>query len=135
MPPDSISPDNPHAWLRHARSDLFIAENILKETLLEDHCFHAQQCVEKSLKALCIQKQLRFPYTHDLAELATLLFEQPETRPHWFQDAKRMTAYAVSGRYPGFDDPVSEEEWKKAVSIAKTVLDWATLHIGNEAQS
>ena len=131
MPPDNRAPDNPYAWLRHAHSDLFIAENVLKETLLEDHCFHAQQCVEKSFKAVCIHRKLRFPYTHDLAELATILFERVETRPGWFQDSKRMTTYAVSGRYPGFDDPVTEEEWQEAVHIAKTVLDWATLEIQN----
>ena len=126
-----MSPDSPHAWLRHARSDLLIAENLLKETLLEDHCFHAQQCIEKSLKAICIHRKLRFPYTHDLAELATILFEQPHDRPAWFQDAKRMTSYAVGSRYPGFDDPVTETEWREAVRIAKTVLDWATSIIAN----
>jgi len=70
--------------------------------------------------------------THtDLAELATILFEQPHDRPAWFQDAKRMTSYAVGSRYPGFDDPVTETEWREAVRIAKTVLDWATSIIAN----
>lgn len=85
----------------------------------------------KSLKVVCINRKLRFPYTHDLAEIATILFENSEPRPPWFQDAKRMSSYAVSGRYPGFDDPVTEEEWQEAIRIAKTVLDWATLEIQN----
>jgi HEPN domain-containing protein len=36
-------------------------------------CFHAQQAVEKSLKALLFVHQIEFRRTHDLLELANLL--------------------------------------------------------------
>lgn len=36
-------------------------------------CFHAQQCVEKSLKAATTANQVYFRYTHDLGELTNLL--------------------------------------------------------------
>lgn len=35
--------------------------------------FHAQQAVEKALKAWCAQRGITYPLTHDLSELLTLL--------------------------------------------------------------
>lgn len=36
-------------------------------------CFHAEQCVEKYLKALLTLKAIDFPKTHNIAELVALL--------------------------------------------------------------
>ena len=43
--------------------------------------------------------------------------------PDFTKDLEVLSGYAVSGRYPGFDEPVTEEEWQQAVHIAKTILD------------
>lgn len=40
-------------------------------------CFHAQQCVEKALKAVLMAHQVYFRRTHDLEEIAGLLAESP----------------------------------------------------------
>ena len=47
-------PDSPEAWLTRARSDLALAQAALtvEHVLLEDACFHTQQCAEKAIKAL-----------------------------------------------------------------------------------
>jgi len=48
-PPTGSSDD----WLRRAKSDLAIAKAPLPDgALYEDMCFHAQQAVEKALKAV-----------------------------------------------------------------------------------
>ena len=43
--------EDPQAWLQRARSDLAIAHVVLDtpDVLLEDVCFHTQQCAEKAL--------------------------------------------------------------------------------------
>jgi HEPN domain-containing protein len=125
MQPEGGGPNDPLVWLRYARSDLFIAQNKLQSSLLENHCYHAQQSVEKCLKAVCIHLEIKFPYTHDLAELSEVLFKGSQEPPEWVQQAKQLTSYATSGRYPGFDEPVTEEEWTDAIRIAKLVFDWA----------
>lgn len=52
------APDSPRAWLERAHSDLALARAALTmpDVLLEDACFHAQQCAEKALKALLMEK-------------------------------------------------------------------------------
>jgi HEPN domain-containing protein len=131
MPPERLHPGLPSEWLRHARSDIFFAQNRLEEGMLETNCYHAQQSVEKSIKAVCVHRNIRFSYTHDLNRLMTELYPDLEGMPFFTKDLEVLSGYAVSGRYPGFDDPVTEEEWQMAVRIAKTVLDWDTLEIRN----
>jgi hypothetical protein len=38
---------------------------------------------------------------------------------------RKQADNAVEGRYPGFDEPVSEEEYLDAIVKAKRVLQWA----------
>lgn len=62
---DRPPPEWPQAWLQRARSDLALGRVALEtpDVLLEDACFHAQQCAEKALKALLIQRETAFPRT------------------------------------------------------------------------
>ena len=127
MLPDA---DSPQAWLRFARSDFFVAENKLHESMFETHCFHAQQCVEKCLKAMMVDlKYLPIPRTHDLSQLLNILSNTIKDIPEGIMESASLSLYAVESRYPGFDDPVTEEEWKEAIRTAKTVLNWATSEI------
>ncbi len=72
---DHPAPDTPEAWLHRAHSDLALGRVALSTAgvLREDACFHAQQCVEKALKALLIYKNLAFPRTHVIETLLDLL--------------------------------------------------------------
>ena len=56
-----------------ARSNLVRSRRRISGVYLEDLCFDAQQAAEKALKALCIHRDIDFPYVHDLAKLLTLL--------------------------------------------------------------
>lgn len=117
-------PDDPEAWLDRARSNLIRAQHTIPDVYLEDLCFDAQQAAEKSLKALCIERGIDFPYVHDLAQLITLLQEEGQTVPDEVKEAGRLTRYAVFTRYPGLDDPVTEEDYERAVEIAERVVAW-----------
>jgi HEPN domain-containing protein len=44
-------------WLKYAKSDLLIAEVETDGVLFETRCFHAQQAVEKVLKAVLIARE------------------------------------------------------------------------------
>jgi len=41
------------------------------------------------------------------------------------RDAVELTEYAVEARYPGPFEPVTEEEWSRAVLLASQVVSWA----------
>ncbi len=64
-------------------------------------CFHAQQCVEKYLKARLEEAGIAFTKTHDLPLLVTLT---TQVEPQWaalHQQATALNSYAVDFRYPG----------------------------------
>ena len=81
------------------------------------------------MKAVCVDRKIPFTYTHDLNKLMADLYPVSGTHPEFSKDLETIAGYVVSGRYPGFDEPVTEAEWQEAVRIAKTVLDWATSEI------
>ena len=64
--------------------------------------FHAQQCIEKYLKAWLQEANIRAPRTHDLNQLLTLIVpSHPEWRK-WQRDFEAFGKYAVDGRYPAY---------------------------------
>jgi HEPN domain-containing protein len=60
-------------WLTFAREDLRMAELALSDGLFNQVCFHAQQCVEKSIKAYLDRHGQTPPRTHRMADLLRLL--------------------------------------------------------------
>jgi len=110
-----------HGWVEKAENDLKNAANTLKmgdECPTDTVCFHAQQCVEKYLKALLVLRARDFPKTHDVGELAALL--PPKLRSHFSAEEQRMlSAYATLTRYPGDYEPIQLSEARSAVSLAR----------------
>ena len=124
MPQNRLPPDDPRAWLRRAKSNLIRAQQRVAGVYLEDLCFDAQQAAEKAIKALLIYMDVQFPYTHDLADLLTLVDEQGLDIPSAVRKAALLTDYAVVTRYPGLAEPVTEEEYEEAVALAERVVKW-----------
>ena len=61
-------------WLKSARDDLSLIEHILlDEHLTHLAAFHAQQAIEKSIKALLEAKNLKVPKTHSPNRLFALV--------------------------------------------------------------
>lgn len=63
--------------------------------------FHAQQCVEKYLKARLTDAGIPFPRTHDLAVLVNLILP---VEPSWavlHGEIRFLTPFSVEVRYPG----------------------------------
>lgn len=125
MPPE-YAPGSPGDWLSRAKGDLAIAQHgiSIPGVHLEDLCFHAQQAAEKALKGLAIAAGVRFPYTHDLVLLLSLLEQRGCVPPDHVRDAGRLNPYAVLTRYPYLAEPVLSEAYSEAVRIARDVLLW-----------
>ena len=113
-------------WLERARSDLQLGRVALNTpgVMLEDACFHAQQCAEKALKGLLTYLDIAFPRTHVLEVLLDLLKAQGINVPGTVDEAFELTQYAVQTRYPGEWEPVTREEAQRALERAKVVLNW-----------
>ena len=62
-------------------------------------CFHAQQCVEKYLKAWLQEANLRVPRTHNLNELLALIVPTRSEWQAWHTDFNTFKPYAVDVRY------------------------------------
>lgn len=121
---EDVSPGSPSHWLRFAMSDLELACSRPVLVMLELLCFHAQQAVEKALKALLIAQGVEFPKTHNLRVLIEMLKERMDV-PDEVMSSAALTEYAVSTRYPGEYEEVTEEEWRDAIQLAESVVDWA----------
>lgn len=126
------NPSSRHEWLRRARSNLKLAERgrRLKDVLLEDLCFNAQQAAEKTLKAVCVQRGIDFPKTHSLVRLMDILEADGLSLPEEVKAADILTQYAVQARYPGWDEAVTVEEYREALKLAAKVLFWAEKLLG-----
>jgi HEPN domain-containing protein len=100
-------------WTHKAEED-FLAASALsrkrKRPVWNVVCFHAQQCVEKYLKARFEEAGLNIPRTHDLLHLLNLA---TSVEPLWssYQRAfSLLTSYAVQTRYPGCSVTKSEAQ-------------------------
>ncbi len=56
-------------WLQYAADDLKSSKVLLSEGVYNIACFHAQQAVEKLLKAIIAAYELPIPRTHNLIRL------------------------------------------------------------------
>ena len=114
-------------WLKRAQSSLALAKVPRpKDALWEDLCYYAQQAAEKALKAVLVKRKIPFRFVHDLDELINTLEEHGQKLPDQVKKSVVLTGYAVATRYPGNYEPVSRDEWKDAVTLAETVVSWAT---------
>jgi HEPN domain-containing protein len=91
-------------WAQKAEAD-FSAAQLLAQTAAEIHhdvvCFHAQQCIEKYLKAWLQEAGIAFRRTHDLEELLDLVLPAVPAWSVWQSDFVILTTHAVDFRYPG----------------------------------
>jgi HEPN domain-containing protein len=118
-------------WLAKADNDLKTAAHTLtlgKDCPTDTVCFHAQQCVEKHIKALLIFRAIPFPKTHNIRVLRALL---PPKLDRKVQD--RLTRYATVLRYPAAVPDVTLTEARQEVAIARRVRKEVRKHLPRAA--
>jgi HEPN domain-containing protein len=108
-------------WAAKAENDLKNAAHTVRlktDCPTDTVCFHVQQCVEKYLKALLVLNDIEFSRTHQISTLLALVPAsiRPVLTP---QEQDLLTEYAVTTRYPGDYDPISHEEARQAVQLAR----------------
>jgi len=133
VPPEEIA-QKVRQWAAHGDEGMRVARHTLS---LVEECpyrlvaYHAQQCAEKYLKAYLLLRGVDFPYTHNIARLLELCSEKPGW-PGSLKDAEELTPFAITARYPGEDEPVTEAEAKRAVDIAERVRQTVRTVLGAE---
>jgi HEPN domain-containing protein len=115
--------------MARAESSLALARMRGEGINLEDLCYQAEQSGEKALKAVFLARGARFPFTHNLDLLMQGLEELGLEIPEAVDKASHLTRYAVETRYPGFFDPVTDEDYQEALSMAEAIVAWAKTFI------
>lgn len=120
-------PGSAAEWLVHAQSDLSLARGgrDRRDVLPEQICFHAQQAVEKALKAVLLDRHVDFPLTHDLEEILEIVEQCDIAIPAEIGQVGLLTPYAVEARYPGYWEEISAGDVDEALKLAEQVLAWA----------
>jgi HEPN domain-containing protein len=110
-------------WLAFADEDMRLARHALTLATGVPYrlvAYHAQQCAEKSLKAYLVYHRTDFPYTHNISRLLELCGDTAAWGDSLL-DAEELSAFAVTTRYPGEDEAVTEDEALRAIELAALV--------------
>jgi HEPN domain-containing protein len=99
-------------WVEKAEADFQAAEWLLGSPapVLDAITFHAQQCVEKYLKAGLQEAAIPIPKTHDLEKLLDLTSPLKGGLANRRPDLALLSRFAVEVRYPGIKVTRSEAE-------------------------
>jgi len=118
-------------WLRRARDDIraFDLDLAADPPLLEDAAFHAQQAVEKSLKAFLVWHERPFRKTHDIGEIGQLCADVDSSIEPLVRRADALTVYAWAFRYPSDVVAPLAEEVEEAGALAREVWDAVTARL------
>lgn len=108
-------------WIAKAEKDYLVAMRELSSEPLvpEAVCFHAQQCIEKYMKAVLQENDIEFEKIHDLEVLRKQCVPFIPELENLREELIKLSTYAVDIRYPGFE--VSEEEAKECAEIMERI--------------
>ncbi len=112
-------------WITKAEADYWTASRELQVSERPNYdavCFHAQQCIEKMMKAALIHHGVVPPRIHDLVQLNRLLTPHNKEWSWSVEELRLLTAAAVGYRYPG--ESADQDEANEVFSIC-TRLRWA----------
>ena len=109
-------------WIQKADGDFATASRelaVAEGTNYDAVCFHYQQCIEKCMKALLIDRGVGFSKTHDLSVLLDLCLPFEPTWEALRADLILLSRAAVDFRYPG--DFADEDEAEAARAVTEKV--------------
>jgi HEPN domain-containing protein len=118
-------------FLRKARNDLTALTRLASEPQVADEIvgFHAQQAVEKALKAVLTSAGVRVGKTHDLNQLLKLLADAGIDAPDWLAETAQLTPFAAILRYIELELDTSVDR-DAYCNLAERTLTWATERVG-----
>ncbi len=95
-------------WISKAEEDYKASLALNLEEFPNVICFHAQQCIEKYLKAVLVSFGIIPPKIHDLIMLNDILVEKDERFKDIYEDLEILNPYSVITRYPGEEASVDD---------------------------
>lgn len=95
-------------------------EPVFSDTLVG---FHAQQAVEKLIKAVLADREIHYPFTHDIALLIDLAVRAGIEASFSVEDAIDLTGWGAVFRYS--DDLDEELDRAAALAVVEGVRAWA----------
>ena len=118
--------------LRKASGDEAALGALSDEAAVPDEVvgFHAQQAVEKLMKAVLAALDRDFPRTHDLGLLQTLLEESGRPLPDRLLAVEELTVWSVQFRYE--DVPDARLDRPATVELVRAVREWASATVKRE---
>jgi HEPN domain-containing protein len=123
MSPEPALVGETRAWLTKAARDIATGEYEMTASppFTGDAVLHAQQAVEKSLKAFLTWHGQVFRKTHNLVELGGECAEIDTSLEPLLRTAAPLTEYAWRYRYPLDPEEPSVDEAAEALAIARSV--------------
>ena len=101
--------------VRRVSADTDIADAIIG--------FHAQQAVEKLIKAVLVARRVAFVKSHALSYLIGLVEENEIEAPGELSEADVLSPWGVEFRYEGDEPPALDRS--KALPLVEQVRAWA----------
>jgi HEPN domain-containing protein len=117
--------------LQKGRQDQYAMNRLLDDSSVPDEIigFHAQQAVEKMIKAVLAHHAVEYQRTHKLRRLVALLRSSNITYPPELTEAVALTPYAVELRYdllPIQDDAAAPFDRQWAKRCVERIAEWAS---------
>lgn len=112
--------------LGSAGQDLAVCRALVDNATVSDAMFgfHAQQAVEKAIKAVLSANKIEFRRTHDLVTLPDLLDDNKLAPPPEAGRLDELNPYAVEARYGMLD--FGGLDRANALRVAELVIEWAS---------
>lgn len=117
--------DQARTLLSKAAKDEALVRKVSSDTDIADELvgFHAQQAIEKSMKAVLAANGVKFPFIHDLGVLRELCEQAGAPLPEEVGDVAELTPYAGGLRYD--EDTLELVDRERARRSATAAVEWA----------
>jgi HEPN domain-containing protein len=128
----SASREHGLTLLERAKGDSYVAATLAAHTGAPGWSvgFHAQQAVEKAIKAVLAHREIQYPFTHDILLLVELLGANGIQAPPNAEDLVLLTPFASAWRY---DDPLQESasiDYDWVLERVEETVAWAEATMG-----
>ncbi len=117
-------------WIKIAMEEFQSAEYLFEKSLFRMVCYHAQQTVEKVLKALLVEHEIEFQRTHNILDLKNALksicyeIELSDEDAIFLNSIYRARYPSDLGLLPSGEP--TEKDAEKALNLAKAIVKWVS---------
>ncbi|MGR3302843.1 MAG: HEPN domain-containing protein [Candidatus Scalindua sp.] len=115
------------SWIKDVEEELDLAVILYEHGKYRGACYHSQQCVEKGLKTLILERGEKPKRIHDIIELHNMVKKMGWEIDITIDDAVYLNSI-YKGRYPTEEgllphgDP-SKEDAEKAIAVSRVIVD------------